>query len=182
MKVNNSEIMKNKVFWLFLLFIFSVFNAASAQNEGQLYSKAVREARSGNRDAAFMYFRALLADHPDSKYTEKALFATGEYYFSVNDNSDAFRAFTRYIDDYPDSQATAFALMYLLKIAEQQRQESFSKDIEMMIVTLKRLSFLFRESKEYRYQSPLCRKYRAVYYIDKVEFFIDGEFFAKISY
>ena len=174
--------MKPKILCAALLLVLSFFNIAHAQEGGQIYSMAVREARSGNIDAAFMYFRSLLTNYPDSKYTENALFATGEYYFLIADYADAIPAFTRYLNDYPDSAGITFTLMYLLKIAEKRGQELLAKNLEKKIVTFRQMSFLFRESKEYKYQSALYRKHRVVYYIDKVEFYIDGELFAKISY
>lgn len=165
-----------------MLFIPLFFNTAYAQESGQIYSLAVSEARSGNTDSAFLYLRSLLDDFPGSKYAPDALFASGEYYFSIADYADSIKAFARYLNDYPDSPGMIFAFMYLLKIAENRGDESSAQNLRKKIITLKQVSFLFRESKVYKYRSALYRKHKAAYYIDRVEFHIDGELFAKISY
>ncbi len=173
---------KDKI--LFLVCFFFILSLASgyAQEAGQLYSTAVAEARSGNIHLAFMRFRTILLNYPDSKYAENALFAIGEYYSLIADYPDAIKAFTQYLNEYPDSKANVFVFMYLLKIARIQEKEKAVKDFEKKIITLKQTTFLFRESKEYKYRSPFYRKHRVVYYIDKIECYVDGELFAKISY
>lgn len=165
-----------------LLFILLSCGASYAKEEAEIYSKAVEAAKSGEINFAFMHFRSLLANYPASKYRESALFASGEYYFLLGAYRDAIQAFLGFLSDYPDSRAKPFVLMYLLKIAQRQQAGSLVKDLQQQIVTLQQLSFLFRNSKEYKYQSPLYRKHRVVYYIDKVEFYIEGELFAQIPY
>ena len=153
-----------------------------AQEEPQIYSKAVQSAAAGDRDFAFMYFNSLLVNFPESKYNESALFATGEYYFMAADYYDALGAFNKFTANYPDSKNKVFALAYLLKIAEKEGQDALKKSLENKIVTLNQVSLLFRNFKEYKYKSPLCRKHKVIYYVDRVEFYIDGELFAKIPY
>jgi len=41
---------------------------------------------------------------------------------------------------------------------------------------------LFRDFKEYSYVSALMREHKAVYYIDKIEFFVDEKLFSEIYY
>lgn len=164
------------------LFTAFLLGTGYAEEGGRMYTLAVREARSGNKETAFMYFRSFLANYPDSRYARDALFATGEYYFLISDYADSAQSFTRYLDDYPDSPCVSFALAYLLKIAEKRGEEALAGDLEKKIATLRQMSFLFREFKEYKYRSSLYRKHKAVYYIDRAEFYIDGELFAKISY
>lgn len=175
--------MKIKILCVVLLFVPAFLTAAYAKKEdGQIYSQAIRESRSGNMDAAFMQLRSLLTGYPDSKYAENALFAVGEYYFLIADYDDSSRAFVKYLDDYPESKFISFALMYLLKIAEKRGDGLLAKSLEKKIVTFRRVCFLFKECKEYKYRSVLNKKHRAAYYIDKVEFYIDGALFAKISF
>lgn len=165
-----------------MLFILFNFNAAYAEESAQLYSLALKEARSGNPDNAFMYLRSIPKNYPDSKFASDAQFAIGEYYFLISAYADSIQAFARYLNDYPDSPAEAFAFMYLLKIAEKRGQDELAKNLRKKIATLRQTSFLFRESKVYQYRSALYRKHKAAHYIDRVEFYIDGELFAKISY
>ncbi|TAN60952.1 tetratricopeptide repeat protein [bacterium] len=174
--------MKPKVLFAAAMLVSLFLGICYAEEGGRLYSSALREARSGNKETAFMHFRSFLANYPDSRYARDALFATGEYYFLISDYADSVQAFTRYLDDYPDSPCVSFALVYLLKIAEKRGEESLASDLKKKIATLRQMSFLFRESKEYKYRSALFRKHKAVYYIDRAEFYIDGELFAKISY
>lgn len=174
--------MKPKIFSAAVFFILLFSQMAYAEESAQLYSLALREARSGNADNAFMHLRSILESYPESKYAPDAQFATGEYYFLVAAYADAIQAFARYLNDYPDSPGTAFAFMYLLKISENRGQDALAKNLRKKIATLRQMSFLFRESKAYKYRSALYRKHKAAYYIDRVEFYIDGELFAKISY
>ena len=157
-------------------------NLAFAQNDNQIYAMAIREAKAGNMDFAFMHFRSLLRNYPDSKYAHDALFATGEYYFIAGDYNNTIEALSNFINDYPDSEGLPFALLYLLKAAEIRRQEPLAEKLKNKIISLKRLSFLFRESEGYTYKSPLRIKYRVIYYIDKVEFHVDDKLSEKISY
>ena len=162
--------------------VFLSWNPGIAQEEGQLYSLAVSAVKSGDLNTAFMHFHSFLENYPESKYREKALFAIGEYYFLIADYSDAVSAFVSFISDYPDSKARQFALGYLLKIAQIRGDESTVKSLEEKIVTLRQLTLLFSDFKEYKYRSPLLKEHRVIYYIDKVEFYVDKELFAKISY
>lgn len=173
--------MSRKLFFV-ILFLLLPCVITCAQDDRQLYYTALENARSGNRDFAFMNFCALLEQHPHSRYAREALFACGEYYFLISDYDDAFKALGQYVGDYPESREMPFVLMYILRIAKIKGEGALAKKIEKDIVMLRRLSFLFRDSKEYRYRSPLFRKHKAAYYIDKVEFYIDGELFEKISY
>ncbi|OGX31863.1 MAG: hypothetical protein A3D27_00025 [Omnitrophica WOR_2 bacterium RIFCSPHIGHO2_02_FULL_46_37] len=172
----------NKIPLTVLLFILLIFNYGFAKDDGQIYSTAIREAESGNIDFAFMYFRSLLRNYPDSKYTHDASFAIGEYYFIAADYKNAAEVWSNFINDYPDSKGLPFALMYLFRVAGIRRDASLVEKLKNKIIGLKQLTFLFRESKGYTYKSPLRRKYRMIYYIDKVEFYVDDKLFEKISY
>lgn len=173
--------MKNKPLIVLLLIILSPYTAY-AREDAHIYSEGLKAAQNGDRETAFMYFRSLLTDFADSKYSQGALFATGEYYFLKADFHDAALAFIRFIKEYPDSRIKPFVFSYLLHIAKKEKKESLAKDLEKSIVNYHKLSLLFRNFKKYEYRSGLSRLYKAVYYIDKVEFYIDGNMFAKISY
>lgn len=174
--------MKRKI--IFLLLLAAIFSPGitQASDDRELYSQAVENAREGNKDFAFMYFKDIIERYPDSPYTEAAVFACGEYYYRIADYDDALRMFGQLEAASANPKETLFVLMYLFKIAEAKKEWSFLERLKKDIITFKRLSFLFRNFKEYKYRSPLFGQYRAVYYIDKVEFYIDGELFAQISY
>ncbi len=177
-----AKVMNVRIASAAVLLFFFTFAAAHAQSEERLHALAAEAAGSGQIDAAFMHFRSLLTEYPHSKYEERALFAMGEYYFRAADYRDAAQMLTSLLEGYPDSEGRLFALAYLLKIAERAGEEALAQKLKNEIVTLRQHSFLFRNFKEYKYLSPLSRKYRALYYIDKIEFYVDGELFAQISY
>lgn len=176
------NITKLKIFFIILLLIFLSPHRGDTQEDKKLYSQGIKAARSGDIDFAFMNFYRLLSIFPESEFSEDALFATGEYYFLIGDYYDAARTFNRFINNYPGSEAELFALIYLLEIAKIRGKEKLVKILEKEIVTSQRLAFLFRDFKEYKYLSPLFKSYKVVYFIDKVEFYIDGKLFTKISY
>lgn len=172
----------NKILLTILLFILLFFNYGFSQDDGRIYSMAIREVKADNLDFAFMYFRSLLRDYPDSKYAQDGSFAIGEYYFITANYKNAAEAFSNFINDYPDAKGLPFALIYLLRVSRLRQDEPTFEKLKDEIIGLKRLAFLFRESKGYTYKSPLRRKYRMVYYIDKVEFYLDDKLFEKIPY
>ncbi|MDD5347548.1 MAG: outer membrane protein assembly factor BamD [Candidatus Omnitrophica bacterium] len=151
-------------------------------DEHAQYSRAVEEVKHGNPDFAFLQFRELLDNFPDSKYAERSLFAVGEYYFQKTNFREASSTFFEFIDKYPDSPAVIFALSYLLQVSQAHNDAAAIEQLTKTIVTFHRLSLVFRNSQEYTYRSALLRKHRVIYYIDKVEFYINGELFAQIPY
>ncbi|MDD5730787.1 MAG: outer membrane protein assembly factor BamD [Candidatus Omnitrophica bacterium] len=174
--------MKLAIAVLSLAFILLVLPAARAQDSGEEYSLAMQAVHAQDLDIAFMHFRSIAREHPDSKYAKNAIFATGEYYFMTGNYYDAARMFLSFINNYPESNGKLFAEAYLLDIARKQGQEDLVKKLENDIVSRKQLVLLFKNFKEYKYKSPLSRMYKADYYIDKVKFYIDGTMLAEISY
>jgi len=175
--------MKSKAFFFTLIFIFCLFlKSTSAAQDKKIYLDALKKARSGDLNFAFMDLSTLLERYPDSEYREETLFAVGEYYYLIRDYKDSASIFIRFINEYPQSKAKPFALVYLLKIAESQQEDEFIKGLEKYVMGIRQSIFLFKDFKEYEYVSSLLREHKAVYYIDKVEFYIQGELFAKISY
>lgn len=171
-----------KIIFVLLLFISLFHNKGYASEAGQLYSQAIKNARCGKIDFAFIDYFKLLNRYPDSKLAEKALFATGEYYLSIDNDSDAKKAFKRFINKYPQSNARPFALAYLLKMAVAEAKIGPIKKYENQIISAQQLSLLFRDSKKRKYLSPLYKKHKAFYFIDRVEFYINEELFVKIFY
>src|SRR3989338_8162578 len=172
----------NKTLFSLFLFIFLLSHSGFAQDVKQLYSAAIREAESGNKDFAFMHCRELLENYPGSKYASDAAFAIGEYYFITANYESAAEALSNFINEYPDSKGLPFVLMYLLKVPQIYKNESLTEKLKNQIISLKRLSLLFQESKGYAYTSPLGIKYRMMYYIDKVELYVDDKLFENIPY
>lgn len=159
-----------------------VFCAGFAQEKGRGKCPIFFGERSSDLDFSFMRFRSAIADSKGKKCPEDALFAMGEYYFLIADYRDCIDSFGRLLKDYPNSRGKLFAIAYLLNITKKTGQDTLAKSFEKNILTSQRMSFLFRKFKTYKYKSPLERNYKAVYYIDRIEFYVDGELFEKVSY
>jgi outer membrane protein assembly factor BamD (BamD/ComL family) len=165
-----------------LFFNALFFNPVFAGEDKDLYSKGIECSRAKSVDFAFSYFDLIVRNYPDSKFFPDALFAVGEYYFLVNDTGPAAAAFNELISKYPGSGAVVFAFFYLAQIAERQKNDNLAKDLETQIVKAKTNFLIFKDFKEYRYKSALSKKYKARYFIDRVEIFIDDKLGAKITF
>ena len=166
---------------LVLSILFTAGNLYAGE-DASLYSKAMAAAKRGQEDIAFVHFSAILERYPDSKYAKNALFGAGEYYYSIGDYRDAMPLFERYVQNYPDDRGKLFALVYLYKLSKENEREDLAKKVRKEIVTFKQQSFLFRVFKNYQYRSPLNLSHKAVYYIDRVEFYINEDVFAEIPF
>ena len=173
--------MTYKTILIILLFGLTLTEPVIAQEDAQTYSLAMKAAREGSKDFAFMRFRSLIRNFPKSKFKESSLFAVGEYYFSSTSYEEAAETFNALLEEFPESKAKLFVLMYLLKIAELQHKEDLKKDFENQIINFKQVSLVFRDFQEYPYRSPF-KDYKVVFHIDRIEFFVAGEAFAKISF
>ena len=175
--------MIKKVISLYFLAVIIVSSSnAYARQDTRLYFRGINAARKGNLDFAFVKFDRLISLFPESKYSDKALFAVGEYYFLIADYYDAAQRFTQFVEKYPESEIKIFALLYLLEIARRKGNQDEVDRLEREIVTSQQLSLLFRDFKEYTYTSALSITYKAVYFIDKVEFYRDDKLFTEVFY
>lgn len=170
--------------FLFLIIIFGIALVSSqivyAQGDQDLYSQGVSASRRGETDFAFINFHALVETCPDSKYFEHALFSIGEYYFSVANYENAKNTFLKLINKFAKTKTKPFALVYLIEIAKRQNQEDLVKELEKQIIRYKQTSLIFRDFKEYRYVSGFSKRYKAVYFIDRIEIYINNELSARI--
>ncbi|MCG8431518.1 MAG: hypothetical protein MJA29_10145 [Candidatus Omnitrophica bacterium] len=139
-------------------------------------------ARRGDIDGAFMHFRSVVMGEAEQLYYGQALFAVGEYYYLKGVYTEAVKSFTQFVKNDPRSEARIFALAYLMKIAEFQERDSLAEILRHQIATFRQVSLLFRDSREFEYLSCLQRNLKVVYYIDKVEFYVNEELFTRIPY
>ena len=153
-----------------------------AQDDAYVYSCAREAAQAGDRDAAFSYCHSLLHYGEASPYYQDALFAVGEYYFEHGDYGGSAAVLITLLNAYPQGKAMPFAALFLLRIDESAHRMMPSDDLKKKIITFKQLSLLFSEYKEYAYNSPLGNRYKAVYFIDKVEFYVDDQILAIVAY
>lgn len=173
--------MKNiKIITLVLFFSCLFMQGAYPQESQKLYHEGLKFARSGDMDFAFMRYQMLLENYPDAEFIEDVLFAIGEHYFSTSDYYNAAMTFNEFINRYQESDALPFALIYLAKITRQAGKEDLAVNFEKAVISFKQTSLLFSNFKEHTYVSSFYKKYKAVYFIDRVEIYINNELFAKI--
>ncbi|MFA5430545.1 MAG: hypothetical protein WC329_05260 [Candidatus Omnitrophota bacterium] len=167
---------------LFVLAALFTFKAGAASAMNEEYSQAVAEAKAGDRIFAFMHFREVAARESGSRYREKALFAIGEYYFSVRARGGAFKAFSELLSRYPESKMKPFALFYLYKMARDSEESGAAENFRKEILNWERVILIFKKSKEHKLKSPMGIKYKLIHYVDRLEFYIDGKLREKILY
>ena len=168
--------------WIILTgWLLLVSTTGYAGEEDALYAKAIQAARSGRIDFAFIYYNQLDREYPRSRYREQVLLAKGEYFYELPAYIQAEEAFEKLFQEYPQSPGKLFILVYLYKIAEAQSNADSIENFKKEILTFRQVGLVFKETKEYKYPSPLYRNFRAVFYIDKVEFYRGGELFATVS-
>jgi hypothetical protein len=69
----------------------------------------------------------------------------------------------------------------MLEMARRDKKPTVQA-LERALIDAKRLIFLFSESKEFTYKSMFGKAYKAVYYIDKVEVYVDETPFTAVRY
>ncbi|MFA5199291.1 MAG: outer membrane protein assembly factor BamD [Candidatus Omnitrophota bacterium] len=163
-----------------LFFLFMGLGKAGAQRQD--YQLAKDAAKSGDKEFALMHFSSVLKNDPDPNHRQEALFAVAEYYYLAGDFPDSLGSLSEFLENYPDSKLRPVALFLLLEISENFNNDSLSKSVEKQIMDLKRIFLVFKEAQEYSFKSPLGLDYKLIYYIDKIEFFINGQLKKQIIY
>jgi len=140
--------MQKKIFLaIALLSLLSFFEPAHASSERQEYRQALEGVRSGNSNFAIMHLRNIVARDSRSRYAEKSLFATAEYYFHIADYRDSFGYFVRFLSEFPESRMRPFAMFYLLSLARHSDNPDSVKQLENSIRKLKQSVFLFKDKR-----------------------------------
>ena len=177
---SGKEVMKK--FFLTVLCIQLMVPAVSATETKFYLSEARKAAQTGQIDFAFMNYRSLLREQPESSDKLQALFAMGEYYFLQTDFLQAELFFKEYLQGSRDPNGCLFAKFYLWKMAGAGHDKYLTSQLVKELKMPKAHTFIFRDSEEYIYKSPLNRKHLAVYFIDKIEFYVEGNLLAQVSY
>jgi outer membrane protein assembly factor BamD (BamD/ComL family) len=175
---------------LIILFIIGLIFVLSGQNvyageAGIRYDKAVRCIKLKQPDFAFMEFKSILRDFPESPLAQKSMFAIAEYCYDHKMYYDAILNFTEYINNNPRSKADVFAKAYLLKIMEEIKDPTWEE--KRMLEKAKEdffskpLFLLSSKYKETSYKSVARNEFRIRYYIDKAEVYRNGQLFVKIT-
>ncbi len=174
------NIKKTAIIFIALFTPYLFTQNAYSDEARKLYSEGLSLARRGDVDFAFARYQMLLENYPDAEFIDDVLFAAGEYYFSISNYYNAAALFNKLIIQYPESKALPFVLGYLAKICRMENKENLAENLEKTIIRFKQTSFLFSNFKEYKYVSSFYKKYKVVYFIDRVEIYINDKLFAKI--
>lgn len=175
-----------KILSILILFICLVgAGNLSADTAASKYQEAARLVKKRQYDFAFLAFRSVVRDYPQSKYAQEALFALGEYYYFIKSYGEADKTFNEYISKYSDSRGAIFARVYLWKIIEhsdkvpERKKEALDKLTAYFFS--KPLFLLFSEYKELSYLSPFENKLIIRHYVDKIEVYRNGQIFAQFT-
>jgi len=163
----------------FVALVFAGYSA-NAGEDARLYSRAIKSARAGDIDFAYMRYHEILRDFSGSKFRKQALLACGEYYFRQNDYKAASATFGKFIRLYPEDPSKLFVLAYLYRIANENEDEVRAEELKKEIISFKQLSLVFKKYEHYDYTSPLNQRYRAVFEIDKIQFLVQGDLLAEV--
>jgi hypothetical protein len=146
------------------------------------WGEAVGSAKQGEDDFAFMDFHTLLEDYPNSPHAMAAKFAQGEYFFLQNNLQMASDEFKDFYAHYPRHQESMIALIYLFKIAQIQKHPDDMKEYHNKAATFRQLTFIFNDKKSFHFLSGFQRQHRLVYYINKVELYVNGKLFTEVPF
>ena len=152
-----------------------------ASNETILYKNAQKAIKNNQRDFTYMQYRALLSDYPQSKYKSKALLAIGEYLLSIDHYEDSKAQFEAAVKANPVNDSNLFVLSCRYHIAKMLHSTQ-EETLRIEIINQHRLSLIFRNSKEIHFQTPLGSEFKAIFKIDEIEFYLEGEQFEEILF
>lgn len=148
-----------------------------------LYREALQNAKQGELNATLFTLRRLLRDYPDSRYVADTKFALGEYYFRENVYQDSYNIFLDFLENYPEHQATPFALAMIHKLLMKYNQGKMYMPLNEKIRNKffnKPLFLLFSKSRNKTYHSLLNTRFIIREYIDKIEILKDNETFLVV--
>ena len=146
------------------------------------WKEAIGFAKQGENDFAFMDFQTILDDYPHSRYCLAAAFAQGEYYFLQNNLQMASDAFKNFYAQYPQHEEALIALAYLFQIAKIQKNPDDMEKYRDKAASFRQLTFIFNDKKSFKFLSGFQRKHKLVYYINKVELYVNDELFTEIPF
>lgn len=153
-----------------------------AGEDFRFYFQAQKYARQDEIDFSFMACQKILTEHPDSRYAQECLFGVAEYYYDLPNLTKAKDRFEKYVGRYPETEAKLFALAYLYKISVHEQNEDAAEKYKNQIVNYQRVSLVFREKETLEYKSILNKRHEVCFYIDRIEFYVEGEILTYISY
>jgi hypothetical protein len=146
------------------------------------WKEAIGLAKEGQNDFAFLNFRSILADFPQSRYAPNAGFAQGEYYYLKNDLKTAAAEFRGFYAQFPGHDESLIALIYLYKIAQIEKNPKAIKEYQKRVASFRQLTFIFNEKKYFKFVSGFQHRHKLVYSINKMELYVDDKLFTEVPF
>ena len=128
-------------------------------------------------DFAFMEYRAILQETPESPLAKDAQFAIGEYYFEDQNISEAVRTFNQFSEKPTGKIQDLLAYAYLLRCAKIL---SDNDSILLFENKLKQTLQTFESKKLSKFKSPIGHLFEFKELKDRVEIYRDNSVFAII--
>ena len=150
-----------------------------------LYDEAVRCVKARETDFAFMGFRNVVRDFPETWFGRESIFAIAEYYYNNKQYEDAISQLKEYINNKPDPRGCVFAKLYLLKIIDQMdnpdaEDKAMSLDIKKELLS-KPYFLVLTEYKKTSYISPFQNRFTIKRYPGNMDIYRDAELFVRLT-
>lgn len=89
---------------------------ALCQSADSLFDQAKAAKAAGKSDIAFLLYRQILRQYPDSPYAEETQFLVGQYYYNSRNYFQANQTLRAFVRKFPQSRFTKLASEYLARI------------------------------------------------------------------
>ena len=172
--------MKKVIFIILGILGLTALCWANPQETEELMREAQGAAQAGETNLAFIYYHTIWQNDPESVYKDQVLFALGEYYYLTSNYDEAERFFRQYLLQAEDSSGAIFARAYLFKFAEMKNDREAMGQFIGEILGSRQHTFTFRSHKEDQFHSPLGQTHKAVYAIDQVKFYSEGDLIVTV--
>lgn len=168
------------VFVLMCIFLLSVFKGY-AENLSDPVKEVKQAINQDTKDVErFLSYRIKLQSNVSKKEKEKLDFAIAEYYFKLKDYNDAQMAFAQYLADNPEGIGALLANTYLYKLAGIHQKKDLAANIKKELFK-NQFVLLFDKFKVINYTSLNKNEYKIHYFLDHIEFYLNGDIFEKVS-
>ncbi|MFH1857947.1 MAG: hypothetical protein ABH845_03480 [Candidatus Omnitrophota bacterium] len=179
--------MKKTLFPIWIFLIVSCFCAADMLHADETSRGKLAQAKQyvaeGELDFAFMEYRALLQEKPNSEGALEATFAIGEYYFKQRNGREAKEAFEQYLAQAEEEIPRLLADVYLLQCFRLLGELSAFQTLEFQLkemLSSKKLFLAFENERVQTWSSPLGNHFELREFVDRLEITQDGKSFYAI--
>lgn len=146
-------------------------------------SQAEKHVAEGEIDFAFMEYRSLLEEYPETPSAQGAAFAIGEYHFSQHNTREAKEAFERFDLKQAEEIPRLLAQVYLLLCARLLKDDPTADTLEAHLkeaLSSKKLFLTFEENRIQTWGSPLGNRFELREFVDHMEITLNGASFYSI--